>query len=119
MPKTEFTQKELEAYLKGKGVLAKHRAQQKRKKIVKPVNIYALEHYWCTECGRIHKRYRKSDGKKIKIYYDHKEYAQKISEAELFRIRFKKGWRKEAAKQKKTGKAVGTPKKDKGRRRYG
>lgn len=81
-------------------------------------NIQVEECYYCSNCERFHKKYRKSDGKKIQVFIDHAKWAVPKTAAEVWKIQMKKGWRQLAKEQKKTGKPVGLPKREKKRRTW-
>ncbi|MFH1613302.1 MAG: hypothetical protein ABIB46_06260 [bacterium] len=81
------------------------------------MDIKGKEWYWCSQCNKVHKRYRKSDGKKIKIFFDHAQYAQHKTLQEVQMLQFKKRWKELAKEQKRTGKPLNEPKK--GKRKQG
>ena len=79
-------------------------------------DIKSVERYYCSKCDGFHNRYRKKDGKKIQIFFDHAKFAEPKTTAEVWRMQAKKGWRQAVKEQKRTGKPAGLPKYDKRKR---
>lgn len=86
-----------------------------RKLLSLPKNLQSKEIYWCSKCKKTHKRYRKSDGRKIAIFYEHAEFYEPKTKEFLWKETWKKNWKQAAKEQAKYG-AVGLPKKTKRKR---
>ena len=82
-------------------------------------DIKVVERYYCSKCNGFHNKYRKKDGKKIQVFFDHAKFAEPKTTAEIWKMQFKENWEKNVKKQKKTGKPIGIPKRDKGKKRWG
>lgn len=63
-----------------------------------PKELQGKEMYWCKKCKHIHNRFRKSDGSKIKVFYQHVEWYELKTKSELWRMQFKKGWQRAVKK---------------------
>jgi len=56
------------------------------------MDISGIEKYWCSKCKKIHNRFR--NHKSVKIFMNHKEFAQKIDSTKQFKNGFKKSWKR-------------------------
>ena len=78
----------------------------KMKKITDFTNITK---YFCTECGRFHRKYTTRNKMKVigKPFKNHKEYAVELTSTELWQYQFGKSWDRNKKYQKETGKPIG------------
>lgn len=79
------------------------------KKIIVGKHQYEKEPYWCNECKKFH-RYL-FQGKPSLTHLQHfcyiSRYKYEFSQSELFKLKFKEGWKRESIRQSKEIKKEG------------
>lgn len=81
----------------------------------KITNFNGIEHYYCTECNKIHKRTMRKGNKTICClpFINCKKYAHKLTSNEKWHRDFSKSWDRNVKFQKKEKLPIGLPKRDK------